>query len=690
MRPRRNIHATHCRTLSALALALAACAAATGAQAERAAGGAPETPAFDVRISGNQSLERRQLMDAMSHVLERAGTIGLSPARADDAAFFTELHYRRQGFPRALVRWRIDGGSLLIEVEEGPRFALGELRLRGLDSEAARERAREFLLAPTRQRFSRLRTSLPFIRDDLETGRSKLENHYRGEGYIHAEVEIVTSGRDERQLVASPLLRIARGSRYWLGEFTLAGTPPDGMTGGVRQRLAATLDQPYSAYALEQVESALLDLYRGHGHFTAEVEVVGHPRRARARRIPLTAQVEPGPVFTLRAIDLSGAEPATRGFLARRLRPLSGRRYNERELRAATREILESGVVQNLAIHEQTGSHGDMTLAVSASEARTKSLALFTGFESFYGPLAAVSYRDSDLLNSATSLTTRLEISARSLTGSVRHRDPWIFGGGHEFVVEGLTDRVRFDGYQRTRYGVEATLSREVSEHLTASVSLELSHNRIDELDIPPALAGPRDYLLGGVSGAVVHDRRNDALNPTAGSLLALRGRALASGGGQFSYLGASARYSRYIPLGEWVLALGARGSLIVPGGDAADIPIDERLFTGGADSVRSFDYRELGPLARGNPLGGLTRAVVNAELLIPLADQLYLSLFADAGALGRRPARLASDDFRFALGGGLHYMLPIGPLRVEYGWNPGRRADESLGALHIAFGFAF
>ncbi len=44
----------------------------------------------------------------------------------------------------------------------------------------------------------------------------------------------------------------------------------------------------------------------------------------------------------------------------------------------------------------------------------------------------------------------------------------------------------------------------------------------------------------------------------------------------------------------------------------------------------------------------------------------------------------------RFAVGLGLRYRLPIGPLRIDYGINPDPRGDEAFGAFHFSFGFAF
>ena len=117
---------------------------------------------------------------------------------------------------------------------------------------------------------------------------------------------------------------------------------------------------------------------------------------------------------------------------------------------------------------------------------------------------------------------------------------------------------------------------------------------------------------------------------------------------------------------------------------------IDVRFFNGGGTSVRSFAERELGPRdENGSPLGGDLLTVFNAELIFPLYGGLQGAIFADAGSLKNRDIS-GSGDLRYAVGAGLRYKLPIGPLRLDYGVNPTRRDQEDFGAFHFSFGFAF
>jgi outer membrane protein assembly factor BamA len=147
------------------------------------------------------------------------------------------------------------------------------------------------------------------------------------------------------------------------------------------------------------------------------------------------------------------------------------------------------------------------------------------------------------------------------------------------------------------------------------------------------------------------------------------------------------------------MLALGARAGIIHSlEGDTtvSEIPIDERFFNGGSTTVRSFPERELGPENRDHPIGGEFFTIFNVEYTFPVYGELQGAAFFDAGNLlpnSSDPfARVTAgfDDMRYAVGLGLRYKLPIGPVRIDYGYNPDRRAGESIGAFHFSFGFAF
>jgi outer membrane protein assembly factor BamA len=157
------------------------------------------------------------------------------------------------------------------------------------------------------------------------------------------------------------------------------------------------------------------------------------------------------------------------------------------------------------------------------------------------------------------------------------------------------------------------------------------------------------------------------------------------------SYVLAEVSGGFFHPLGRhYQVALGGAWGVIVPSGDGTDLPIDLRMFNGGPRSVRSFPERELGPRVNGYPTGGETKWHANAELIRGIAGSLKGVGFVDVGSLARNYDELNANRTDAAVGLGLRLDLPIGPVRLEYGYNLTRDTDEPVGTLHFAIGMAF
>jgi outer membrane protein assembly factor BamA len=210
---------------------------------------------------------------------------------------------------------------------------------------------------------------------------------------------------------------------------------------------------------------------------------------------------------------------------------------------------------------------------------------------------------------------------------------------------------------------------------------------------LPPEEIGPSTYFLTVLGLTQTYDRRNDVAVPTDGYYGSLSTDVgLSLGEGAVSFARGEARFGVYEPVTRKShVALGARIGAIVPSSSSTGLPVDLRYFLGGANSVRSFPARELGPeAANGIPRGGQAYWVANAEYVHDLLGPVNGVLFLDAGSLSRQYAELLGSDVKYALGLGLRLDLPIGSVRLEYGHSLNPERNDPTGAFHFAIGSAF
>jgi outer membrane protein insertion porin family/translocation and assembly module TamA len=140
---------------------------------------------------------------------------------------------------------------------------------------------------------------------------------------------------------------------------------------------------------------------------------------------------------------------------------------------------------------------------------------------------------------------------------------------------------------------------------------------------------------------------------------------------GSFAFVNLHGEGRHYWPLGGGVIvASRVRLGSISPIGAGSNIPFFKRYFLGGSTSLRGWGRYEVSPLSPGGlPLGGQSLTETSIELRLPLAGQLAGTLFADAGRVGRRSWDFGLQDLLYDVGAGLRYASPIGPLRVDLGY---------------------
>ena len=104
--------------------------------------------------------------------------------------------------------------------------------------------------------------------------------------------------------------------------------------------------------------------------------------------------------------------------------------------------------------------------------------------------------------------------------------------------------------------------------------------------------------------------------------------------------------------------------------GDGDRVRIYDRLFLGGSNDLRGFDFRDVGPKdINGEPLGGQTRRAFTIEYTMPIIEKARAAIFYDTGFVNAAPWDFSTQDVVSDVGIGLRLDLPIGPLRIDYGY---------------------
>jgi len=671
-----------------------------------------------IEFRGQQAFKETELRSALKEEITTIDDFGLSPARADDLAFFAEVFYRKHGYADVNVRYVIESESRLrLDITEGPRFMLGSIVFDGNTREPT-EKLFEYMVGPTRERYSKLEKRLPFVAADMQEGGGLVRRFYVADGFLDVVVDPPRYTFDRQSNQVAVVVPIHEGQQYFFGSVSFSGQKIyDAET--LRGQMLDLLQRPYTEARVADIPRRLQAYFKARGYYDVKVAATGAPEEAVNGRVPVEITVAAGPVYHFDGVTVTGLTRLHPSFVIKRFNKLTGKTYSPDVLDERFRTLMRTGLFNLLQIKPVPVDGHFLRLDISAEEAKSKEVGFSIGYGTFEGGIFGVQYRDRDLFGYGRPLTTSIEVSQRSYKGEILYEDPFFFDTDFAFKARLAAFTFTYDGYSKFELGGRFELTRKITKYDEAGLVLAVRHVKITSDGIKSEFLGSKDYLVNTVGLTNTFDMRESPYVTPRGFLinntLDLASKAL---GGDLEFIRGTMRVGYYLPFGPKVLtpgvvedqpgtplqrwfqqssiAFGARAGLIhsltVSGpAEATAIPIDERFFNGGAESVRSFGERDLGPHDRkGHPIGGEFFTVFNIEYTFPIIGELQGALFTDAGNLLPTSEHPGLNDMRYAIGAGLRYKLPIGPIRLDYGVNPDPHSDEDFGAFHFSFGFAF
>ena len=649
----------------------------------------------NLEIRGTTAFKEDELRIVLKEQIATIHDFGLTAARADDAAFFLELFYRKHGYAKVDVHYRIESGSrLVLEVTEGPQVILSAINFAG-NSQVPAEKLFEYAVGPTRERYSRLQKELPFVATDVQEGADLVHRYYISEGYLNAVVDSPQYHFSADGTRVDATIPVQEGRQYFFGNLIFHGDTiyaPETLRG----QMLDLLSQPYTEHRVDDISRRLQAYFKARGYYAVKIDATGESEQAAGGHVPVIVTISPGPVYKFDGVNVTGLKRLRPSYVRNRFASLEGKNYSPDVLDEKFRELMRTGLFNVLQINPQPEAGNYLRLDISAEEAKAKEFGFSVGYGTYVGGIVGLSFADRDLFGYGRPLTTSIEISQRGYKGEILWDDPHFFESDVELKFRVSAFTFDFEGYSKFEIGARTEFSYNITKKYQVGVFGSERRVEIVSNDIKDKFIGDTKYFVSSIGLFHTLDLRDSPVVPSRGLVLGQTFELAANGiGSDIEFFRTTARASYFIPIGKTLLEVGARAGLIRPlkesTSDITAIPIDERFFNGGSTSVRSFAERDLGPHDhRGHPLGGEFYTIFNVEYTFPLYGELQGAFFVDAGNLLPEADNPGFNDMRYGIGAGLRYKLPIGPIRLDYGVNPDPREHEDIGAFHFSFGFAF
>ena len=668
-------------------------------------------------FEGNQHLNDKKLQGAAAEELAAFEKHGFRRSDIDDAAYQMQLAYRQIGYAFAEVDYRIQPPPpsvvVAFAVYEGPRVVVASIAFVG--NRAVEEKTLRALFEGRRKDFLE-GSQLYYVASEIRSARARIQDYYLSNGFLDVRVASPEASFSDERTSAHIRISIQEGPQYRVRDVKITGDPLEQNPQAMEEIRRELIDRPYVRRNKIFLQSRLLNAYQNAGYAYVQAEVIEKAGPALGD-ILLEAAVTSGPVVTISEIDVRGNLQTREAFIRGRLRLQPGDRYSVAMRQESFRALYKTGLFSEVdLILEPLEDKRTAQLVVQVVEVPSLELYVEPGWGSYERLRLKLGLREKNLLGSGIILNPEAKVSIKAQSLTVRFTDPWFLDTDFTADVPAYYSHREEPSFTREDLGIGVFFSKSLTSAWKTTVGYNLRLTDLSEVttDALDPVTGS-DYDLGSVEAQATYDTRDDLFFPLQGTrffLAAERADTLFGGSITFLRLTGGVRLF-YRLLQETVLGLHYKTGWIIPGTDEVELPISERFFNGGENTVRSFKESDLGPKnVFGEPVGGYGHNVFNIEIRQRIYRNFIGAAFADVGNVAPNSSRAEQglppyssrsdvisdtlDDFfsdmRVGLGIGLQYLLPVGPLRLDLAYNPDveRERGEDEFVLHFSVGTAF
>jgi outer membrane protein assembly complex protein YaeT len=581
--------------------------------------------------------------------------------------------------------------------EQGP-IKVTSLKLTGV--KAVKQGQLKSVLATVKSSRLPWGTKRYFSREQFEADLKRIGAFYKDRGYPDAKVTSFDVKLNDAQDAAAITVNIDEGQPIVVEGIEYSGfdvVSPRGLN-ALKNRVPLKVGAPLDTALAQASRETVLDAVKDHGYPYASVRLTQRPGSNDHARI-LTMSATLGTLARFGDVVVVGNKSVSDHIVARQLTFRPGDRFRLSQLQDSQRRLYELQTFQfaNVETDTKEGEEPEsVPIKVTLTEGKPQKINFGIGYGSEEKARASVNWQHVNFLGGARTL--QIESRYSSLTSGVKtsFRQPYLFGPRLNLLASGQYWHDAEPAFTLNTTGGRLTVERALARPGPVSqraplTTLSLTYtNEYEDYQVTDvALHTPTFYknliALGldpqtGQGKGTLSSLDFDVHRSTAGGTVnARQGYALSAHveqagrvlGGTYDFFETILEGRFYVPVGTSVLAIKARGGSIgtLQGDSNLLVPFFRRYFLGGASSLRGWGRYEVAPLDAGRPIGGHTMVESSAELRVPLWGNLSGVLFADAGNVWQNAWDFSLNDLRYDVGPGLRYATPIGPLRVDLGY---------------------
>lgn len=529
------------------------------------------------------------------------------------------------------------------------------------------------------------------MNNDVERIREVLLN----KGYLNAQVGLPTVELSEDKKWFIVTYAINEGEPFTVAEVGFRGNTvfeePE-----LRDKMKIKPGEIFQRQKIRDEITRLTDLYGSKGYAFADVVPNVNPN-PEERTATIIFNIKEGEMMRIRQININGNDKTKDNVIRRELRVDEQDVIDTPSLKRSFQRLNNLNFFETVEILPQQVDADKVDLNVRVKEKPTGQFSIGGGFSTLDKLVAIADITEGNLGGNGWMGRIRGQLGQQRTLGLITFRNPYLNDSLTSMQIDVYRSMTNYITYFEKKSGASLTFGRWLSEYVSGSVSfvaeqLNFSDPTIDAPELILSQLGNQSTT--GFRTTLARDTRDYFLDPRTG----LR----TSVGLDFGtpYLGGTNNFVKYYldAIKYTPLPFDTRFSIharygAAEGLNGKPIPLTERFFVGGINTMRGFVFGRAGPVTpSGSLLGAAKELIFNNDFIFTISSEAKLNgvIFFDWGNGFDDGESVSFGALRKAAGIEGRWISPFGPLRAAYGINLDPREGERKGVFEFTIGSLF
>jgi outer membrane protein insertion porin family len=651
-------------------------------------------PIKAIYVSGNKKINTGDIKDKLK---VKTGTV-LNIEKIKESMDEIKKLYASKGYYAAKVEYGIDyeeayDVAVKFHIEEPEKAFVRKVSFTG-NKVFKSDKLKEYMRVREKGMFSWFTGSGILDEEALEEDRKSIEGFYSDNGYVRAKVGIPDIKISKDGKTISIAMSVDEGNIYKIGTVDFTGDIIFEKE-NLLKNLKGKSENTFRSSIFHEDVLMLTDLYQDKGYAFCDITpftLIDDD----ARRVNITFNFAKGQEIYFNRINILGNTKTRDKVIRRELKFAEGDRFSAIKLKDSKKRLTNTTFFKETDMKIiKTDEPDKINLDLTIEEKPTGTLSIGVGYSSEEQAIISGSISQENLLGTGRKLYLTAFLGSLTQEFRFSYLEPYIFDMNLDAGLSIFNFTRYMDTYDYKSQGGNVSLIRSLTDDVKGAVKYRYESTDVTNIADAASIYVKEQEgtkITSSVTLSLTKNTIDDILNPSKG---VNSGISLEVAGGPFSgdnyFYRTIAFYGKYIPAGFWDTTFflkGTLGTIRTYGGK--ELPIYEKFFVGGINTVRGFKYGEAGPKDEWDEvIGGKNQLFFNTEWIFPIYKPAGIKgvVFFDAGHGFDDTQGFMLKDIRYGAGFGIRWFSPLGPIRVELGFNLSPKKDERKQVFDFTIG---